>query len=91
MNHFVYILRCADGSFYTGYTVDLQKRLAAHQAGTASKCTRSRLPVTLVYWETCPSKGEALSREAALKKLSHHTKEELARNFPLIKLTEEST
>lgn len=79
--HFVYILLCADGSYYSGYTVDLERRVAAHQAGKASKCTRSRRPVELVYWETFLSKGKALSREATLKKLSHREKAELVQSF----------
>jgi len=81
--HYTYILRCADGSFYCGYTVDLLRRLAAHQAGKGSKCTRSRLPVELVYWEKYYEKGTALSREAELKKLSHLKKAELVREFKL--------
>ncbi len=81
MSNYVYMLRCADGSFYSGYTVNLERRLAAHQAGKASKCTRSRLPVELVYWQSFASKGEALSREAELKKLSHQDKAELVSGF----------
>ncbi|MDA8441348.1 MAG: GIY-YIG nuclease family protein [Peptococcaceae bacterium] len=84
MSHFAYLLRCADGSFYAGYTVDLSRRLAAHQAGKASKCTRARRPVELVYWEEYASKGDALSREAELKKLGHQAKSELVVGFKTI-------
>lgn len=65
----VYILRCGDGSLYTGITVDLAKRLDAHERGTAAKYTRARRPVTLAYEERQPDRGSALRREAALKKL----------------------
>ena len=66
----VYILKCKDGSYYTGITNDLAKRLKAHTAGTASKYTRSRLPVKAVYREILPTKGRALSRELEIKILS---------------------
>jgi len=71
---YVYILECADLTLYTGYTVNLDKRLKEHNRGTASKYTRARLPVTLVYSETCSSKSEAMRREAALKRLSRADK-----------------
>lgn len=70
----VYILRCRDGSLYTGITVDLERRLAAHAAGTASRYTRSRLPVTLVHREPAASQGMALKREAAIKRLPRQGK-----------------
>ena len=69
-----YILHCSDGSLYTGWTNDLNKRLAAHNAGTASKYTRSRRPVTLVYCETFPSREEAMAREWAIKQLNRTEK-----------------
>lgn len=75
---FVYLLRCADGSLYTGWSDDPTRRAAAHNRGAGAKYTRSRLPVTLVYTEECPDKGAALSREAAIKRLSHAEKERLA-------------
>jgi predicted GIY-YIG superfamily endonuclease len=65
----VYILRCGDGTLYTGITVDLPKRLDAHERGTAAKYTRARRPVTLAYQETQPDRGSALRREAALRKI----------------------
>jgi len=73
----VYLLRCSDGSLYTGITNDLPKRLKAHAAGKASRYTRSRLPVTLVYSEPHRSKSAALRREAAIKKLSRPQKDRL--------------
>jgi putative endonuclease len=74
---YVYILKCSDGSLYTGWTNDLEKRLAAHNAGTASKYTRPRRPVKLVYSETVESKSDALKREAAIKKLTREQKVKL--------------
>lgn len=73
----VYLLRCGDGSLYTGITNDLDKRLKAHAAGKASRYTRSRLPVTLAYAERQPDKSRALRREAAIKKLRRIDKEQL--------------
>ncbi|MGE5391752.1 MAG: GIY-YIG nuclease family protein [Deltaproteobacteria bacterium] len=74
---FVYILQCNDGTYYTGYAVDLEKRLQQHQDGIACKYTRGRLPVSLVYREELASKGEAMSREASIKKLTKRQKEKL--------------
>ena len=66
---FVYVLRCADGSLYTGWTVDVERRLAAHGAGTASRYTRSRRPVELAAsWEQ-PGRSEAMREEARIKAL----------------------
>jgi predicted GIY-YIG superfamily endonuclease len=73
----VYILHCSDGSLYTGITNDLPKRLKAHAAGTASKYTRSRLPVRLAYSEPQKSKSAALKREAAIKRLRRAEKDGL--------------
>jgi putative endonuclease len=73
----VYLLRCSDGSLYTGITNDFPKRLKAHAAGKASKYTRSRLPVKLVYSEPKRSKSAALKREAAIKKLRRAEKDSL--------------
>lgn len=66
---YVYLLRCGDGSLYTGVTNDLSRRLAAHQAGRGAKYTRSRRPVELVYQEMLPDRSAALRREAAIKRL----------------------
>ncbi len=70
----VYILRCADGTLYTGVTNNLARRLAAHAAGTASKYTRSRLPVTLCWSKAMRSRSAALKREAKIKSLSRAEK-----------------
>ena len=70
----VYVLRCGDGSLYTGITNDLERRLAAHRAGTASRYTRSRRPVRLVYRERRRSRSAALKREAAIKRLPRAAK-----------------
>ena len=72
---FVYILRCADDSLYTGITKDLDRRLKQHNAGTASRYTRSRLPVALEYQEEQPNQSMALKRELAIKALSRKAKE----------------
>lgn len=69
-----YILRCADGTLYTGWTNNLSRRLAAHNAGTASKYTRSRRPVTLVYQVSFPTKQEAMGQEQRIKHLSRAEK-----------------
>jgi predicted GIY-YIG superfamily endonuclease len=76
---FVYILRCADGTFYTGTTTDVGRRCRQHNEGTASRYTRSRRPVRLVYQERQPDRGSALRREAAIKAMSHREKGALVR------------
>lgn len=73
----VYLVRCADGSLYTGITVDVARRVGQHNAGRASKYTRSRRPVALVYRERQPDRGAALRREAAIKRLTRQAKEAL--------------
>ena len=73
----VYILRCADSSLYTGITKDVDRRLDQHNAGTASRYTRSRLPATLEYHEEQPNQSLALKRELAIKALSRKAKETL--------------
>ena len=72
--YYVYMLRCRDGSLYTGSTDCVERRLAAHSQGRGAKYTRSRLPVELVYQESCPDKSAALRREAAIKRLSRREK-----------------
>ena len=76
---FVYILRCVDGSLYTGITNDLIRRCEQHNAGTASRYTRSRRPTGPVYQEAHASRSEALKREAMIKALSRQEKELLIR------------
>jgi putative endonuclease len=73
------MLRCSDRTLYTGITSDLDGRLAAHRDGTASKYTRVRLPVRLVYQEPHPDRSSASKREAAIKKLSRSAKLALIR------------
>jgi len=80
---FVYILRCDDGSLYTGITNDLIRRFDQHNAGTASRYTRSRLPVTLAYQEEQRNQSMALKRELAIKALSRKAKEALIRSVKL--------
>lgn len=72
--NYVYILSCADGTLYTGWTTDLNRRLAAHNAGSGAKYTRSRRPVALLYSEECASRGAALRRESAVKRLTRAQK-----------------
>ena len=75
----VYLIRCRDGSLYTGITNDLARRLESHQRGTASAYTRSRRPLALAYQETQPDRGAALRREAAIRRLSRAEKLTLCR------------
>ncbi len=74
---YCYMLECADGTFYTGWTTDLEARLAAHNAGRGARYTRSRRPVRLAYWEAQPSRPAALRREAELRRLTHAQKRAL--------------
>ena len=75
----VYLLRCADGSLYCGWTNDLDRRLAAHEAGTASRYTRSRLPVEVAWSRDMGSRSEAMREEARIKRLPRAAKDELVR------------
>jgi putative endonuclease len=77
MSFYTYILKCSDGSLYTGYTDNPEKRLAAHNEGKASKYTRSRLPAEMVHVEEFETKNEAMSREAKIKRLPREKKFEL--------------
>ncbi|GBF31999.1 endonuclease containing a URI domain [Desulfocucumis palustris] len=72
---YTYLLQCSDGSYYTGWTTDLEARLKIHNAGKGAKYTRSRLPVRLIYWEECANRSEAQKREAAIRKLNRKEKE----------------
>lgn len=74
MSWTVYILRCGDGSLYTGCTNDLPRRLEAHRSGKGAKYTRSRPPVELAYREEAPDRSAALRREAAIKRLDRRGK-----------------
>lgn len=77
MPWYVYILRCGDGTLYTGATDNVPRRLAAHQAGRGAKYTRGRGPLELVYQEEVPDRSSALRREAAVKRLRRREKERL--------------
>jgi putative endonuclease len=74
---FVYIVRCADGTLYTGWATDLDRRITQHNAGRGAAYTRQRGPVTLVYREELPDRSAAMRREAAIKKLDRPRKERL--------------
>jgi len=77
MDHkaYMYVVECRDGSYYTGYTTDVKKRLAVHNSGKGAKYTRARLPVKLIYVEGFTSKEEAMSAEALLKRKKRPLKE----------------
>ena len=76
-NWYLYILRCGDGTLYTGITTDVEKRLAAHRAGKGAKYTRGRGPLELVYREELPDRSAALKREHEVKTLPRQEKEKL--------------
>jgi putative endonuclease len=76
-DHWVYVLRCGDGTLYTGYTTDVERRVAEHDAGDGAKYTRGRTPVELVHAEGFDSRSAALSREHEVKALSRAAKERL--------------
>ena len=80
MANFVYILRCADGTFYTGWTNNLSRRVLAHNNGKGCRYTKPRLPVELVYYEEYGDKRQAQRREYAIKQLSREEKERLIEN-----------
>ena len=80
MSNYTYILKCADGTLYCGWTNDLDKRLAAHNAGTGAKYTRTRRPVELIYYEVFETKQEAMSREAYIKRMTRQDKLNLIHN-----------
>jgi len=75
--HYAYVLRCSDGTFYTGYTTDVERRVREHDAGEGAKYTRGRTPVELVHVEEFDTKSAAMSREYEIKQLSRARKERL--------------
>lgn len=81
MPAYVYMLRCKDGSLYTGWTNDIAHRLAMHQSGKGAKYTRGRGPLELVYREELPDKETAMRREAAIKRLTRAEKLRLCNSF----------
>lgn len=74
-NWYLYILRCGDGTLYTGITTDVEKRLSVHRSGKGAKYTRGRQPLELVYREECESHSQALKRELEVKKMTRQGKE----------------
>ena len=78
---FVYILECADGTYYTGWTTDLYRRVAIHNAGRGSRYTRLRRPVKLIYWEEHPDRSSAQRRELAVKRLPRARRMALVADF----------
>lgn len=79
MNYVVYLLKCADGTFYTGVTTDMARRLVEHNEGVkGAKYTKARRPVTVAYQETAASRSEAQKREYVLRHLSRVEKQQLA-------------
>ena len=74
---YLYILRCGDGTLYTGITTDVEKRLEAHRAGKGAKYTRGRSPLEVVYREECATHSDALKRELEIKRLTRAEKEEM--------------
>ena len=77
---YTYIVQCSDGTFYTGWTNDIKKRVLTHNAGKGAKYTRSRTPVKLVYLEESDTKRQAMQREAQIKRLNRYEKEQLIKS-----------
>lgn len=75
--HYVYVLRCGDGSLYTGYTTDVDRRLEQHQTGTGAKYTRGRGPFEVEHVEEYTTQSAAMSREHEIKQLTRENKEQL--------------
>lgn len=74
---YVYIVRCADGTLYTGWTLDVDRRVKEHNAGRGARYTRQRGPVTLVYWEAQPNRSAAMAREEQIKRRGRAYKDQL--------------
>ena len=83
--NYTYILRCKDGTLYTGWTNQLEKRIRDHNEGVGAKYTRARRPVELVYYERFETKEEAMKREYAIKRLSKNEKEKIINETGLAK------
>jgi len=80
LSYYVYILRCKDGSYYTGHAKDVEKRFEMHKKGRGAKYTRMHEPEKLVYMEEFESRSEAMKRERRIKTLSHNKKQQLINN-----------
>jgi putative endonuclease len=83
MSHFVYILECSDGTLYTGYTTDIDRRIRRHNAGKGSRYTRSRTPVRLAFEQLFRTRGKALKRELQIKRMSRSSKLLLCSGYSL--------
>ncbi|GAA0078214.1 GIY-YIG nuclease family protein [Clostridium sp. CTA-5] len=79
--NYVYIVECSDGTFYTGWTVDLEKRIKSHSSGKGAKYTRGRGPVKLLYYEKFNNKSDAMKREYEIKRLNRQQKEILIKSI----------
>ncbi|MCK5460736.1 GIY-YIG nuclease family protein [Candidatus Gracilibacteria bacterium] len=77
MKHYCYLARCSDGTLYTGYTLDIEKRENMHNTGKGAKFTAGRRPVKIVYWEEFETKRSAMQREIEIKKWKREKKEQL--------------
>lgn len=82
-NWYLYMLRCADDTIYTGISIDVQARIDKHNSGRGAKYTSTRLPVRLIYYESQPDQSSAMKREVEVKKWGRKRKENLASDFPL--------
>ena len=82
MSFFCYILECADGTYYTGWSTDPNRRLKQHNAGRGAKYTRTRRPVSLLYTEEQPDRSTAMKREIAIKRFSRAQKQALIKKYP---------
>ena len=83
MAYYCYLLECSDGTFYCGWTKDLDRRVEMHNKGRGARYTRSRLPVSLAYYEELDSQADAMSRERRLKTKTHGQKAEMIKQFHL--------
>lgn len=89
--NYTYILTCSDGTLYTGWTTDLDRRIRMHNEGRGAKYTRSRRPVTLSYWEAFESRAEAMRRECEIKRMDRPAKLLLIRKAPAPALSQADT
>ena len=87
-NWCLYLVRCIDGSIYTGISIDVQARIDKHNSGRGAKYTSSRLPVKLIYYESQPNRGSAMKREKEIKTWSKRKKENLASKYSAIPAVE---